>query len=228
MACRTDFTQASNQGTETNWLRPLSPRVTLISLITSSSSAVCRSILTSGIIVLSKTTPSVLEMLGGTWQIWIRHLYFPLTFGCRQGLIGFRELSLLLWIKSSHKRCSDPLARFVLSMDKKNLLCFTAPSWLFLLFAPKSTPVSSLWCSWGKTGCWVAFKAGWAGNEEPSPTDGPDPVLTLCTPLCLGPSHPHLFLRNGLLMVSWAQIWTDLHVLFLIPSCHHTCPFSCS
>lgn len=93
---------------ETNWLRPLSLRVILIPLITSSSSAACRSILTSRIIVLSKTAPSVTEMLGGTWQIWIRHLYFPLTFWCRQGLIGFWEQSQFLWIVSSHKRCSEP------------------------------------------------------------------------------------------------------------------------
>lgn len=228
MACRTDFTQARIQGIETNWLRPLSPRVILISLITSSSSAVCRSILTSGIIVLSKTTPSVTEMLGGTWEIWIRHLYFPLTFVCRQGLIGFRERSLFLWIIwDVHKGYSEPFGSFCSSMDNKNLLCFTAPSQLFLLFAPKPTSVFSLWCSWPKTQCWVAFKAGWAGNEEPSPTDGPDPELDhFLSPLA------QEWVADGLLSLNlnWStfacfssQLWPHLSLFLLLDLCRRCC-----
>lgn len=132
-------------------------------------------------------------------------------------------------------------------MDNKNLLCFTAPSWLFLLFPPKPSclwcsscflllmlllflalDVSSLWCSWAKIWCWVALKTGWAGNQEPNPADGADPVLALSTPFCFCTSHPHLLLRRGCWWFSWAQTWAHLHLLLLIPSYYHTCPFPCS
>lgn len=209
MSCRTDWTLASIPGMETNWLRPLSPRVILISLITSSSSAICRWILTSRIIILSKTTPSVMEMLGGTWQIWIGHLYFPLTFRCRQGLIGFWERSLFLWIRSSHKRCSGPFVKLLVWTNTLVFCCtfLAVPAvcskrhiyCLYLMLLSQNLVLSCLRgrLSWK----WGAFSHRWSRSSA-----GP-----IHTSLLLHFSSP-LLLGKGLLMVSWAQIWTNPHL----------------
>lgn len=232
---------------ETNWLRPQSLRVIPICLITSSSSAACRSISTSHVIVLSKPTPSGTEMLGGTWQIWITHLYFPLTFRCRHGLIGFWEQSQFLWIISSHKRCSEPFGLFSSCCGQQESLVFhctflavpavpskTFLSLMFFLFLTLDALVVS--CSWCFFSLMLMSPNDVALPSKQAELEIRSPIQQMVQIQCWPCPHLSAFALliptcssgRGCWWFSWAQTWAHLHLLLLIPSYHHTCSFPCS
>lgn len=144
-----------------------------------------------------------MEMLGGAWQIWIRHRYFTLTFYCRQGLIRFWEQSPFLWMMSSRKRCSRTTLRLLVQTTRSSCVSLRLLGCsCCLLPNPHQLLVSGALEL--KFGVESSSKQAELANGWASLGDDPDLTLAPFTPLCFHTSHPHLLLGKGLLTVLWA------------------------